>query len=142
MGRVVRAGPPVSLSTSGSPTRNEYEAIVVGLGGIGSGAAYWLARRFGDRVLGLEQFAFGHVNGASQDHGRHHPPVLPRPHYVRLAAQAYEAWSAVEAEWGRPLIVRTGGLDLLAGHGDEDHDGRLHGRHGRLRRALRAPRRG
>jgi glycine/D-amino acid oxidase-like deaminating enzyme len=27
--------------------RTEYEVIVVGLGGIGSGAAYWLARRLG-----------------------------------------------------------------------------------------------
>jgi sarcosine oxidase len=93
-------------------TRDEYEAIVVGLGGIGSGAAYWLARRFGDRVLGLEQFAFGHLNGASQDHSRIIRLSYHRPHYVRLAAQAYEAWATVEEEWGRPLILRTGGLDL------------------------------
>jgi sarcosine oxidase len=93
-------------------TRDEYEAIVVGLGGIGSGAAYWLARRFGDRVLGLEQFAFGHVNGASQDHSRIIRLSYHRPHYVRLAAQAYEAWATVEEEWGSPLILRTGGLDL------------------------------
>lgn len=92
--------------------RDEYDAVVVGLGGIGSGAAYWLARRFGDRVLGLEQFAFGHVNGASQDHSRIIRLSYHRPHYVRLAAQAYDAWAIVEEEWGRPLIVRTGGLDL------------------------------
>ncbi len=85
---------------------------MVGLGGIGSGAAYWLARRFGDRVLGLERFAFGHVNGASQDHSRIIRLSYHRPHYVRLAAQAYEAWATVEAEWGRPLILRTGGIDL------------------------------
>jgi glycine/D-amino acid oxidase-like deaminating enzyme len=35
-----------------------YDAIVLGLGGIGSGAAYWLAKR-GARVLGLEQFSLG-----------------------------------------------------------------------------------
>ena len=94
------------------PARDEFEVIVVGIGGIGSGAAYWLARRFGDRVLGLERFAFGHVNGASQDHSRIIRLSYHRPHYVRLAAQAYEAWATVEAEWGRPLILRTGGLDL------------------------------
>jgi sarcosine oxidase len=101
----------VSGPTPG-PARDEFEAIVVGLGGIGSGAAYWLARRFGDRVLGLERFAFGHPNGASQDHSRIIRLSYHRPHYVRLAAQAYEAWATVEAEWGRPLILRTGGLDL------------------------------
>lgn len=102
----------MSGSTGGRQVRDEFEAIVVGLGGIGSGAAYWLARRYGDRVLGLEQFAFGHVNGASQDHSRIIRLSYHRPHYVRLAAQAYEAWAAVEEEWGQPLIVRTGGLDL------------------------------
>jgi sarcosine oxidase len=103
--------PDMSGSGSG-PVRDEFEAIVVGLGGIGSGAAYWLARRFGDRVLGLERFAFGHVNGASQDHSRIIRLSYHRPHYVRLAAQAYEAWATVETEWGRPLILRTGGIDL------------------------------
>ncbi|TAL12979.1 MAG: N-methyl-L-tryptophan oxidase, partial [Chloroflexota bacterium] len=47
-----------------------WDAIVVGLGGIGSAAAFWLSTRPGLRVLGLEQFAFDHPNGASQDHSR------------------------------------------------------------------------
>ena len=102
-----------------SPARDEFEAIVVGLGGIGLGAAYWLSRRFGDRVLGLERFAFGHINGASQDHSRIIRLSYHRPHYVRLAAQAYEAWTTVEEEWGRPLILRTGGLDLWPGTATE-----------------------
>ena len=50
--------------------RRDWDAIVIGLGGIGSGAAYWLSTRLGDRVLGLEQFELGHPNGASQDHSR------------------------------------------------------------------------
>ena len=45
------------------PVRTEWDAIVVGLGGIGSGAAFWLSERLGDRVLGLEQFELGHRNG-------------------------------------------------------------------------------
>ena len=40
--------------TSAPPNRRDWDAIVVGLGAIGSGAAYWLARERGDRVLGLE----------------------------------------------------------------------------------------
>jgi glycine/D-amino acid oxidase-like deaminating enzyme len=39
----------------------EFEYIVVGLGGIGSAAAFWMARRAGTGVLVLEQFALGHV---------------------------------------------------------------------------------
>ncbi|HEY8167070.1 MAG TPA: N-methyl-L-tryptophan oxidase [Candidatus Limnocylindrales bacterium] len=92
--------------------RTEFEAIVVGLGGIGSAAACWLARRYGDRVLGLERFELGHRHGASHDHSRIIRLSYHRPHYVRLAAQAYDAWASVEAEWGSPLIVRTGGLDV------------------------------
>jgi sarcosine oxidase len=92
--------------------RCDYEYIVLGLGGIGSAAASWLARRAGGEVLGLEQFAIGHARGASQDHSRiirlsYHTPV-----YVALARDAYAAWSELEREAGECLIVRTGGLDF------------------------------
>jgi len=33
--------------------KRDYEYIVLGLGDVGSGAAYWLARRAGAEVLGL-----------------------------------------------------------------------------------------
>ena len=95
-------------------TRREFDQVVVGLGGIGSAAAYWLARRSGNRrVLGLEQFGIGHPNGASEDHSRIIRRSYHTPRYVRLAGDAYETWSEVEAELGEPLIVRTGGLDLF-----------------------------
>jgi sarcosine oxidase len=89
----------------------EFDAIVVGLGGIGSAAAYWLARR-GARILGLERFELGHERGASQDHSRIIRRSYHTPGYVRMADAAYEAWAALEAEAGEALIVRTGGLDL------------------------------
>ena len=41
-----------------------FDAIVIGLGGMGSAALYHLARR-GLRVLGLEQFTVPHVLGSS-----------------------------------------------------------------------------
>jgi flavin-dependent dehydrogenase len=34
--------------------RHEWDVVVVGLGAIGSAAAYWAATRSGARVLGLE----------------------------------------------------------------------------------------
>ena len=49
--------------------------VVVGLGGMGAGAAYWLAKLGQDSgrnevIVGLEQFELGHDKGASRDHSR------------------------------------------------------------------------
>jgi monomeric sarcosine oxidase len=92
--------------------RTDYEYIVLGLGGLGSGAAYWLSTRAGADVLGLEQFELGHVRGESQDHSRiirlsYHLPV-----YVELAKRAYESWDRLAADAGESVVLRTGGLDL------------------------------
>jgi len=92
--------------------RRDWDVIVVGLGALGSAAAYWLSRRFGDRVLGLEQFDLDHDNGASRDHSRIIRLSYHRPHYVRLARRAYETWAIVEAESGTTIVTRTGGLDV------------------------------
>jgi sarcosine oxidase len=93
-------------------TRRDWDAIVIGLGGIGSAAAYWLSRSLGGRVLGLEQFELGHSNGASQDHSRIIRLSYHRPDYVRLARRAYDAWTEVEAESGERIVTVTGGLEL------------------------------
>jgi len=94
------------------PVRNDWDAIVVGLGAIGSGAAYWLSRRLGDRVLGLEQFELGHALGAGQDHSRIIRLSYHRRDYVRLARRAYATWAEVEAESGTRIVTTTGGLDV------------------------------
>jgi sarcosine oxidase len=92
--------------------RREFDVAIVGLGGIGSGAAYWAAKRIGSGVLGLERFEFGHERGASQDHSRIIRLSYHTPSYVRFAQDAYAAWADVEEESGERLIVRTGGIDL------------------------------
>ena len=89
-----------------------FEYIVCGLGGFGSAAAYWLARRAGTEVLGLEQFELGHVRGESQDHSRIIRLSYHTPGYVELAKHAYAAWAEVERDSGQQLVLRTGGLDL------------------------------
>jgi len=89
----------------------EYDAIVLGLGGIGSGAAYWLAKG-GARVLGIEQFELGHARGESHDHSRIIRLSYVTPAYVRLAKEAYRAWDALERDAGERLVFQTGGLDL------------------------------
>ncbi len=90
----------------------DFEYIVLGLGGFGSAAAYWLARRAGTEVLGLEQFELGHVRGESQDHSRIIRLSYHTPGYVELAKHAYTAWAEVERDSGEQLVLRTGGLDL------------------------------
>jgi sarcosine oxidase len=92
--------------------RTDFEYIVLGLGGLGSGAAYWLARQAGKDVLGLEQFELGHVRGESQDHSRIIRLSYHTPGYVRLALRAYQSWSMLEAEAGESCLLKTGGLDL------------------------------
>lgn len=93
-------------------TQQDFEAIVLGLGGLGSAAAFRLARRLGGRVLGLEQFALGHGRGESHDHSRIIRLTYHTPEYVRLAQAACAAWGEVEHLSGRQLVHRTGELDL------------------------------
>ena len=92
--------------------RRDFEYIVVGLGGWGSAAAYWLSRRAGADVLGLEQFELGHVRGESQDHSRIIRLSYHTPAYVELAKHAYTAWHDVERDSGDQLVLPTGGLDF------------------------------
>lgn len=93
---------------------------VIGLGGLGSAAAYWLARR-GVDVIGFEQFELGHVRGASHDHSRIIRRSYHTPEYVSLTAQAYDAWRAVEAESRQRMITITGGIDLFPPDAAIDH---------------------
>lgn len=86
--------------------------IVVGLGGIGSAAAYWASRRLGGSVLGIEQYGLGHLNGGSEDHSRIIRHSYHTPGYVELTKAAFAAWDEVEAAAGEPLVLQTGGLDL------------------------------
>ncbi|HLJ82568.1 MAG TPA: N-methyl-L-tryptophan oxidase [Candidatus Eremiobacteraceae bacterium] len=90
----------------------DYDCIVLGLGGIGSGAAYWLARGGRMHVLGLEQFEFGHVRGESQDHSRIIRLSYHASNYVRLAKRAYESWETLESDAKTRVVLKTGGLDL------------------------------
>ncbi len=100
--------------------QRDWDAIVIGLGGIGSAAACWLSARPNLRVLGLEQFEMDHPNGASRDHSRIIRLSYHRRDYVRLAKRAYEAWAEVEAAAGRAVVTRTGGIDLYPAGGVTD----------------------
>ncbi|KAJ5585578.1 uncharacterized protein N7459_005378 [Penicillium hispanicum] len=87
----------------------QYDVAVVGLGVLGSGAAYYAARK-GAKVIAFEQFELGHVHGASHDTSRIVRTSNAAPEYVALAKSAYKDWADLEKVSGRKLLTITGGL--------------------------------
>jgi sarcosine oxidase len=91
-----------------------YDAIVIGLGGMGSAALFHLARR-GARVLGLEQFGIAHDRGSSHGASRIiRLAYAEHPDYVPLLRRAYVLWRELEARAGERLLAITGGIDAGA----------------------------
>jgi sarcosine oxidase len=89
-----------------------YDAIVIGLGGMGSAALCALARR-GTRVLGIEQFDIGNDLGSSGAGVRiYRFAQFLDPAYVLLMRHAYAAWTRLERDAEERLLFRTGGLDM------------------------------
>ena len=91
---------------------DSYDAIVLGLGAMGSATAYELARR-GLRVLGLDRYPPGHTHGSSHGDSR----IIRELYYegslyVPLLQRAYELWADLEQVSGVPLLRITGGVML------------------------------
>jgi len=96
-----------------------YDAIVIGLGAMGSASLYHLARR-GQRALGIDMFPEGHDQGSS--HGEHRmirksagSSSLKAPDgYVPLVARAFELWDTLQDESGRNLIKLLGEIAIMS----------------------------
>ena len=87
-----------------------YDVIVIGLGGMGSGAACHLASR-GKRVLGLEQFTPAHDRGSSHGESRIiRQAYHENPAYVPLVQRAFKLWEELERDTGLKMLSLTGGL--------------------------------
>ena len=98
---------------------NEYDAIVIGVGGMGSAALYHLARR-GWRALGLEQFDVPHEMGSSHGYSRMIRYTLQEhPSYVPLVRRAYELWHQLENASRERLLVTTG--SIRAGYAEDEY---------------------
>jgi sarcosine oxidase len=101
-----------------------YDVIVVGLGGMGSDAAYQLAGH-GKKVLGLERHTPAHDRGSSHGGSRLiRQAYFEDPAYVPLVLRAYELWERLEAETGQDLMTLCGGL-MLGRRGSEVLEGSL-----------------
>ncbi len=98
------------MSETATPRR--FDAIVVGIGGMGSAAAYHLARR-GRRVLGLERFDIPNEMGSSHGMTRIiRLAYFEHPSYVPLLRRAYELWRELQVEAGEQLLYVTGTLNV------------------------------
>ena len=97
----------------------EYDAIVIGVGGMGSATLYHLASH-GWRVLGLEQFDIPHEMGSSHGYSRMIRYTLQEhPSYVPLVRRAYELWHQLENASRERLLVTTG--SIRAGHAESEY---------------------
>lgn len=89
-----------------------WDVIVIGLGGVGSAAAYHLARA-GHRVLGLDQYEPVHAYGSSHGLTRIiRQAYFEHPSYVPLLQRAYELWDDLEQASGQRLFHRTGLVEI------------------------------
>jgi len=89
---------------------DRYDAIVIGVGGVGSAATYRLADR-GLDVLGIERYDVPHTRGSSHGSTR----IIRRVQhegaaYVPLVERAYELWRDLEDRTGRDLLHVTGSV--------------------------------
>src|SRR5688572_21843051 len=89
-----------------------YDVIILGTGGVGSAAAFHLARR-GARVLGLDRFPGGHDRGSSHGQTRIiRQAYFEHANYVPLLRRAYELWAELESLADEKLFHRVGLLQI------------------------------
>lgn len=91
-------------------TSRPYNAIVIGLGAMGSATLFHLAKR-GSRVAGFEQFQPAHAFGSSHGDSRIiRETYFEHPLYVPLVQRAHELWRELEEASGKRLMTINGGL--------------------------------
>jgi len=89
-------------------TDNHYDAIVIGLGAMGSAALCHLAER-GLRVCGIDQHAVPHDFGSSHGTVRViRKAYFEHPDYIPLLDRAYELWEDLDARAQHRLFVKNG----------------------------------
>jgi len=84
---------------------NTFDTIVLGLGAMGSAAAYQLAKR-GNKVLGVDQFSPPHIYGSSHGDTRITRQAIGEgEQYTPLSLRSYELWREIEKEIGKNLLL-------------------------------------
>jgi len=105
--------------------QTHYDAIVIGLGAMGSAALYQLARR-GAHVLGFDQFRPPHTLGSSHGESRITRLAIGEGAvYVPFAQRSHALWRELEAESGATLLTLSGGLIICPMGGGAQFHGQL-----------------
>jgi len=87
-----------------------FDVAVVGLGAMGSMAAWRLASR-GARVIGFDRYEPPHAMGSSHGQSRIiRSAYYEGPGYVPLVRESFEMWRALERESGESILTMTGAL--------------------------------
>ncbi len=97
-----------------------FETIVLGLGALGSAAAYQLAKR-GHSVLGLDRFSPPHPYGSTHGDTRITRLAIGEGvEYTPLALRSHQLWRQIERETGKDLLNCCGGL-IISSSGEVGH---------------------
>ncbi|HWB13525.1 MAG TPA: N-methyl-L-tryptophan oxidase [Pirellulales bacterium] len=89
-----------------------YDAIVLGVGGVGSAALCHLARR-GKRVLGIDRFPPGHDRGSSHGQTRIiRQAYFEHADYVPLVLRAWQLWDDLAERRGERLYEPVGLIQI------------------------------
>ncbi len=95
-----------------SHSTQSYDCIVVGTGGVGSAALYYLAQQ-GANVLGIDRFPPGHDRGSSHGETRViRLAYFEHPDYVPLLRRAYTLWEEMGQVRPESLYVQAGILEM------------------------------
>lgn len=95
---------------------DDFDAVVCGLGAMGSATAYQLAKR-GLRVLGIDRFAPPHDQGSTHGDSRITRLAIGEGlAYVPLAMRSQRLWREIEEETGANLLT-TNGVLIMASPG-------------------------
>lgn len=98
---------PVNMIT---PANTHFDAIVLGVGSMGSATVWQLAQR-GHRVLGIEQFDISHDQGSHAGQSRIiRKSYFEHPDYVPLLQRSYSNLAAFEKETGAKIFHKAGVL--------------------------------
>ena len=99
----------------------DFDAIVIGLGAVGSAAAHHLAKT-GVRTVGIDRYDPPHAFGSTHGDTRiTRLAVGEGEEYVALVRRSHELWRDMEAETGRQLLRQCGGLIMGVEHGHSQH---------------------
>ena len=89
-----------------------YDAIVLGIGGVGSAVLDQLAQR-GARVIGIDRFHPPHDRGSTHGHTRViRQAYFEHPSYVPLLAESYRLWRALEERARKQLYHEVGLIEI------------------------------